>query len=430
MSVETASIFTDEYKASHWKNRYFLVEGLFYFLQGLFLAGINTYGNVRLAAWAVPLAQQATFLSLTAIPAYLKMFIGLLSDRVIIGKWGRRKPYLVLSLLLTIPSYLFYILTNSFTGLLVAQTLAFLSWAFADTTLDALTVDITPDTNDSRMQSFAQSGRYLGMAIGAAVVPALGPVIGWNTIIIIVGLFGIFMPLSALLIEEGKITRADLKGGMALGPMFKAIFTNKAVWAGIFISIFMFAGITANMVGNYVLTNYRWADDPVKLQGYGIASLLAMVGTMLGAVAGGWVYRTYKFTLRSVGIATAIFVASNLPFFLFEANPGSVGLYTIAMFLRNAGTGLMVITTYTIIMRVSMPSMEGFSFALMTSVMNIGQLFLSPKVLGATLPVLGITPALLALSLAAVVAILFYALVHKDLDDKTGAEAVTAGAEA
>ena len=417
MSVHTDSIFADEYKVTHWQNRYFWVEAIFYFLQGLFLAGIGAYGSVRMAEWSVPLAQQATLTALTGIPAYLKMFIGLLSDRVVMGKWGRRKPYLMLGLLISIPSYIFFIAAQNFTGLLIGQTLAFLAWAFADTTLDALTVDITPQQYDSRMQSYAQGGRYLGMAIGMGIVPMLGPVIGWTTVIVIIGSFGIFMPLTALIIREGPITQADLKGNMALGPMLKAVFTNKAVWAGIFISIFMFGGINANLVGNYVLSNLEWADDPEKLQWYGMASLIGMLGTMVGALAGGALIKRLKFTLRVVGILTGVFVVLNLPFLLFEAMPDSVAVYTLATFLRNFGYGIMVVTTYTIIMRVSMPSMEGFTFALMTSVMNIGQLVISPKILGATLPIMGITPSLLILSLAVIMAAIFYAQVHTALDD-------------
>jgi predicted MFS family arabinose efflux permease len=417
MALDAASIFTDEYKAKHWQNKYLLVEAFFYFMQGLFLAGIAAYGAVRMAEWAIPLAQQATLNALTGIPAFLKMFMGLLTDRVVVGKWGRRKPYLILSVLLAFPSYILYLTTHNFTGLLIGQTLAILTWAFADTTLDALTVDITPKELHSKMQSAAQGGRYLGMAIGAGIVPVLGPIIGWTTVIVIIGLFGIFMPVSALVIREGKITQADLKGGMALGPMLKVVFTSKAVWMGIFISIFMFGGISSNMVGNYVLSNFHWADDPFKLKWYGIASTIGTLGTMIGAMSGGALFRRFKFTLRAVGLFTGIFILLNLPFLLFEANPDNVAIYTVVTFLRNIGFGIMVITTYTIVMRVSMPSVEGFSFALMTSVMNIGTAVISAKLLGAFLPKLGITPSLLVVSLAAVVAVGFYALIHKELDD-------------
>jgi predicted MFS family arabinose efflux permease len=417
MSAATASIFTEEYRSKHWQNKYLWVEAVFYFLQGLFLAGIGAYGTVRMAEWAIPLTQQATLTALTGIPAFLKMFIGLLTDRVVIGKWGRRKPYLILGVLLAVPSYIVYLTTRNFTGLLIGQTLAVLAWAFADTTLDALTVDITPKEHHSRMQSSAQGGRYLGMAIGAGIVPVLGPIIGWMTVIIIIGMFGILMPITALIIREGKITPMDLKGGMALGHMMKVVFTSKAVWVGILISIFMFGGISANLVGNYVLSNFHWADDPFKLKWYGIASTIGTLGIMIGAMAGGTLFRRYKFTLRAVGIFTGVFILLNLPYLLFEANPDNVYLYTTAAFLRNIGYGIMVITTYTIVMRVSMPSVEGFSFALMTSVMNIGTAVISAKILGAILPKMGITPSLLILSLAVVVAVVFYGLIHKELDD-------------
>jgi MFS family permease len=415
MAVE-ANIFSNEYKVKNWKNKYFWVEAIFYFLQGLFLAGIMQYGNFRLAEWAVPLAQQATFAAVTGIPAFLKLFIGLFSDRVIIGKWGRRKPYIVLGLIITIPAYILYLTTDGYTGLFIAQTLAFVSWAIVDTVLDALTVDITPDKYDSRMQSYAQGGRYSGMAIGAFAVPVLGPIIGWTTIILIIGLFGILMPISALFIQEGKITKEDLKGEMALGAMFKKAFTGKSTWFGILISIFMFGGISYTLVGNYVLTNFNWADDPDKLQAFGVASMVGLIGTMLGSIIMGRVYKSLGFKMRTIVIVTIVFLLLTAFWFVFELNPDNVWLYTLCTFLRNIGNGMMVVTTYTIIMKIAKPSIEGFMFAVMTSVMNVGQILISPKTLGATLPSLGITVSLLILSVSVVIAVFFISLILKELE--------------
>jgi len=45
----TTNVFSNESKVEHWNKRYFWVQALFYFLQGVFLAGIGTYGSVRLA---------------------------------------------------------------------------------------------------------------------------------------------------------------------------------------------------------------------------------------------------------------------------------------------------------------------------------------------------------------------------------------------
>ncbi len=420
-------VFSNENRIANWNKKNFWIQALFYFLQGVFLAGIGTYGSVRLAEWSVPLAQQATFTAVTAIPAFLKLFIGLLSDRVIIGKWGRRKPYIVLGLLLTIPAYITYLTTDSYTGLFIAQTLAFLSWAIIDTTLDALTVDITPDEYDSQMQSYAQGGRFSGMALGGFFAPFLGPIIGWNLIIIILGLFGILMPISALLIRETKITKEDLKGKLALGSIFKEAFSGKTTWIAIFISILMFGGISYTLVGNYVLTDFHWANDPSKMQAFGFASLLGLLGTMVGSLTMGRIYKTLGFKLKTIIIVTGIFLIFTTTWFVFELFPDNVWLYTLCTFLRNIGNGMMIVTTYTVIMRVCKPSIEGFMFALMTSVMNIGQLLISPKVLGATLPKLGITVSLLILSLSVIFAVFLISLILKEFAKEQKIKATNEG---
>jgi len=415
MGVNT-NVFGNDFKLKNWKNNYFWIQALFYFLQGVFLAGIIQYSGIRMAEWGVPLSKQATFTALTSLPAMLKLFMGLFTDRVVIGKWGRRKPYIVFGLLVTIPAYISYLSAGDYTGLFIAQLLAFIAWAIVDTTLDALTVDITPDEYDSQMQSFAQGGRYSGMAVGAFSVPVLGPIIGWETIIIIIGMFGILMPISALLIRETPVTKEDLKGNMALGKMFKKAFSSKTTWLGLAASIFMFGGITFTFVSNYVLTTFHWNEDPAKMKIYGVASLLALLGTMVGAIIMGRIYRSRGFKMRTIVIATVIFLLLTSVWWIFEANPENIWLYALCSFVRNIGNGMMVVTIYTIIMRICIPSIEGFIFALMTSVMNIGQLAISPKILGATLPKFGITLSMLVLSLAVIFAVFLISLIMKELD--------------
>ena len=412
----TINKFSSAVKLENFKNRYFWVQALFYFLQGVFLAGIFQYGSIRLAEWSIPLAQQATFAAVTGMPAFLKMFIGLFSDRVIVGRWGRRKPYIVFGLLLAIPSYIFFVRAGTYEGLLIAQLLAVISWAFVDTTLDALTVDITPDEYGSQMQSFAQSGRFLGMAVGGFSVPVFGPIIGWNTIIIIIGLFLVLMPISAFLIRETPLTKEDLKGNMALGKMFKETFSDKIIWMGIFCSILIHAGISAQLVANYVLTSFHWAEDPAKMKVYGMASLLGLIGTMVGAIIMGRVYRTSGFKIRTIYFAAGLFLLLNAVWVVFEMNPENVWLFALCSFVRNLGNGMMVVTAMTIIMRICKPSIEGFIFALMASVANIGQFVISPKLLGATLPKLGITVSLYFLAILTIIAVFLINLIMRELD--------------
>ena len=112
-----------------------------------------------MANWNIPAGVQTTVIAIIGFPVYLAVFPGLLSDRVSIGKWGRRKPYIILGGLLYIPGYALLIAYQEFgAGWLVAILIYLTAWLFVDTFLDALTVDITPQNRMAQMQSAARAG--------------------------------------------------------------------------------------------------------------------------------------------------------------------------------------------------------------------------------------------------------------------------------
>ena len=105
--VQTAELTLDQRKQKNFKNYYFYVELLFYFLQGIYVAGLQVYITYYMThVFKLDYATIATVASLAALPTYLKMFTGLLSDRVYVGKFGRRKPYLIMGGILFIPAFI------------------------------------------------------------------------------------------------------------------------------------------------------------------------------------------------------------------------------------------------------------------------------------------------------------------------------------
>lgn len=125
------------------------------------------------------MATQSTVIAVIGLPLYLKMIPGLLSDRVLIGRWGRRKPYIFLGGILYLPAFALLIGIREFNLLwLGAILLALIAWMLVDSTLDALTVDITPKNRVAQMQGAAWGSRLGGMALTSLLVPLLGPRIG------------------------------------------------------------------------------------------------------------------------------------------------------------------------------------------------------------------------------------------------------------
>src|SRR5436853_7707497 len=74
--------------------------GLLYFVQGAALAYISTFMKPHLNSFNIDADQIALLGSLLLVPFILKIFIGLISDRVNLFGFGHRKPYIVLGLLL------------------------------------------------------------------------------------------------------------------------------------------------------------------------------------------------------------------------------------------------------------------------------------------------------------------------------------------
>src|SRR6056297_2400321 len=104
--IEEKKRLAQKLRHKMWKDYFYWVVGAFYFFQGFYNAGELLYVNKFLADTAgFDYGQIAAVISIINIPLYLKMFIGLLSDKVPLGKFGRRRPYILLGSLLYIPIF-------------------------------------------------------------------------------------------------------------------------------------------------------------------------------------------------------------------------------------------------------------------------------------------------------------------------------------
>lgn len=78
----------------------FTLFGLLYFAEGAILSYFTALNAIYLLSFKVSLSQIGLMGSIALIPFVLKIFLGLLSDRVNLFRSGHRKPYIILGLLL------------------------------------------------------------------------------------------------------------------------------------------------------------------------------------------------------------------------------------------------------------------------------------------------------------------------------------------
>ena len=395
MATQT-QLFSDDAKRANWRDSFFLFEGIFYFFQGFYLTGMHTFLGVSMANFQMPLSVQASISATIGLPTYLKMFFGLLTDRVPFAKFGRRRPYIALGALLYIPAFALLITMKEFNTLwVIAALTAQVAWVMVDTALDALTVDVTPSEKAGKIQGAAQSSKMAGMALGMLVVPFIGPRIGWTPTVVIIAVFALIQAGAALLFREIPVKHEDLKNEMKLSMVIKQAFRKKTSWLSVLFSIFFMGSIgLSSLISPYLLTTLGWSRSEDMMAIFGVVNLVHYGAAALGAAIIGPFAAKYKDNINFFAIVSIIFWLCILPWFLVGNNSASHFWVYAAQITYGIARGAMIVLTYSVVMRVCPKSIEGFMFATLTSSMNIGLYALTPNVIAFFVPRLGFTSSL------------------------------------
>lgn len=142
--------------------------GVVYLLQGAILAYISNFQKSFLVNHQVTPKQIGALTSAMLIPFILKIFIGALSDRVRIGNLGRRKPYLILGLLICFGCYLFLGRIDpgaDYRSFLLLSVLSTLGLALFDTTADGLAIDTASEEEEGPIQTAMMIGKSIGYIV-------------------------------------------------------------------------------------------------------------------------------------------------------------------------------------------------------------------------------------------------------------------------
>lgn len=195
---------------AQWKKPTFF--GALYFLQGSAFAYVVNFQKPYLAGEGVSKESLGLFTSLLLLPFILKVFLGVLSDRVPIGKYGSRRPYMVMGLLLFASAYL--LLTqvhnpaNNFMMFAIVTWFASLGLALFDTCCDGLAVDVTKPTEQGTVQAAMVAGRALGLISMSGSFGFLAQKYGFQ---VIFGLLAALAVLTAALVVLVDFKAAPVK---------------------------------------------------------------------------------------------------------------------------------------------------------------------------------------------------------------------------
>jgi MFS family permease len=364
-----------------WRSWYPIVEGVFYFCQGFYLTGMFMYLSIFMVdIFKLSFAFVAMLSSALALPIYLKMFPMAFCDRFPVGKYGRRRPYIMMAAAAYAISYGILSTIMEFSSLwVVLIIISLLAWVLADGNFDALTVDVTPPEKYGLMQGVAWGCRGLGAALGGIAFGLMTTRMNWPIIVAIIGLFAVIECFSGILMKEPKITKERLASIEA----FKKVLKKRETWIG---ALYLFLASTGTASFGALGASYFVAQAKIDQMTLGITLSILNSGMFIGSLAIG-IFSDSFGTKKALIIGNILaIIACGL---LATIVPGNLlWLYTAAL-LIGIFQGTQMASMQRMFMELSPPEIGGSMFATYASISNAGTAVLGGLTISFFVPIVG-----------------------------------------
>jgi len=264
------------------KTRRYAMFALLYFAQGSIMSFFTALNALYLQSFGLDMSKIGVIGTIAMIPFILKIFLGMLSDKVNFLGLGHRKPYIVIGLIIQAGCLLLVPLIDPAANFMSYALLAFVmmtGMALYDTCTDGLALDTTPVEEEGIIQSFMVGGRAVGMVIVSAVLGVLVYKTSWT--------FGFYflaaatlLPLPLVLFTKEAKRSSDRIFDWSAFKCFKNINVISLGVLGALYSLIIYG---ANQIVNPSLS----AHFGINYATAGFISTVLGIGTVLGSLAAG-----------------------------------------------------------------------------------------------------------------------------------------------
>ena len=156
---------------------------LLYFAQGAVFKLFYSLECNLFISFDLSMSEIGLISGIALTPFVLKIFLGMLSDRINFFNLGYRKPYIVIGLVIQAVCLIFVPLINPRTSFFLYGLLAFLvmsGMALYDTCTDGLALDTTPKEEEGTIQGFMVGGRAMGVVFLSSLIGVLAQNVSWT----------------------------------------------------------------------------------------------------------------------------------------------------------------------------------------------------------------------------------------------------------
>jgi MFS family permease len=340
----------------------YVVEGVGQIV-GLISQPLNYYLKQALGWTPV---QVTAFITVFNLPWIIKPLYGLISDFVPLFGY-RRKSYLIIANTVAIGGFLWVTQLTAPSDLLVALSLTAYAMAISSTLCGAVLVE-----NGQRLH---ESGAFVNQQwlwfniaamaaaiLGGELVQQLAPAQALHTAALIVGFAPFMVIFGTLYLIDEKKTSINTQGMKAtLRGLLAAFKRRELIIVAAFIFLYYFSpGLATPLY-------YHMTDELKFSQAY--------IGVLTSIAAGGWVvgallYRRFLKDLtmkRLLNLSIALGTVTTLSYLLLSSEASAA----VINFCAGFSAMLATVATVTLAADYCPPRAEGFSFAVLMSVINL-----------------------------------------------------------
>lgn len=338
-----------------------------YFTQGTILGYFSSLNALYLLDNGLTMTDVGIFGMIALIPFVLKIFLGMLSDRVNLFGRGHRVPYILIGLAVQLACLLIVPMVDPSQQYWVFVALAFLlqlGMALYDTCTDGLALDTTPVEEQGQIQAFMVGGRAIGTIVAASLVGLLAQYVSWSVVFWSLAVLTLIPLPFVLMVREPERTAGERFDWKA----FSAFKRWPVIAVGLQGLLVFMVIVGAQQQVNPFLTS----ELDVSLSQIGMITSLWGVGIVLGSMVASALMKklpvrnAFFLMLLAIGVSLA-----SLSFFVraqfgLELAIGLVVLYGIAY-----GIGQTI--SFAMCMRVVDSRIAASMFAILMAFTNVGQ---------------------------------------------------------
>lgn len=343
------------------RTRYTLF-ALVYFAEGAILSYFTALNAIYLLRFEVSLSQIGLMGSIAIIPFILKVFLGMLSDRVNLLGLGHRKPYMAIGILVQAVCLLIVPTINPGTTFWLFALLGFLlmtGQALYDTCTDGLALDTTQPEEEGTVQGIMVGGRALGVVLISAAIGFIADNASWSAA---------FITLAALTLLPLPFVVSVREPQRAAGTRFAwrafAAFKRPAV-----ISLGLLGLLYSLIINgaNQILNPFLQDTYAISVSTAGLVTTVWGMGVVLGGLTGGRLVDRFG-QRKAVQLAVILCLAAVV---LLAVIPSLTAAWILAA-LFGLAFGYYETVYFAISMRATDPRIAASMFSILMAVANVG----------------------------------------------------------